>query len=724
MSSKDTNNRILVIDDNPAIHEDFRKILLGGQSDDATTDDLLNAVLGKVEKRQTRISFEIDTALQGQEGLAKLESALSEGRPYALAFVDIRMPPGWDGVETITHLWSRDPALQVVICTAYSDYSWQEIVEKLGNSDRLVILKKPFDNIEVLQLAHAMTKKWSVTRQAAAKFDDMDRMVRERTTELETLNQDLANEIAERESAQAALRLSEERLARAFDACPHPTAILRVSDLGILQVNSALAAATGRAAEEIVGQSFWDTCIQGPEDFRRATASRVFRGEALRRQECEFLTKSGERRRGLLWLEPFALAAGPHVLAILQDVTDQNELEVQLRQAQKMEAVGQLAAGVAHDFNNLLTVIHGHTSVRLRSTNLDRKVADSLAAVQQAAERAADLTRQLLAFSRKQVMEKGSLCLSSTITNVSAMLTRLIPESIHLRFEHTSNRPTIHGDRCSIEQVLLNLVVNARDAMPRGGDIIVSTEIVEVEASHLKRVPEARLGKFACLQVADSGVGMDDTVLRQIFIPFFTTKQAGCGTGMGLATVHGIVKQHDGWIEVTSSPGAGSTFRVYFPVSIPVIETHTILRSVPTESVAGHTVLLVEDDSDVRSLARHILEECQLRVIEAPNGPAALDLWKVHREEIDLLLTDMVMPGGLTGADVADRLLAERPTLPVIYSSGYSVELFSEDRQFRKDVNYLPKPYLARDLMAIVIHALAARNGSAPQMVTANSAAA
>lgn len=718
-TSGTSDNRILIIDDNPAIHEDFRKILLGDSHHDAVTDDLLSAVLGKSEKRQMRVSFELDSAHQGQEGLARVEKALAEGRPYALAFVDIRMPPGWDGVETITHLWSKDPALQVVICTAYSDYSWHEIVAKLGNSDRLVILKKPFDNIEVLQLAHAMTKKWSVTKQAATKFDDLDRIVRARTNELETLNRELAAEIAEREQAQAALRLSEERLASAFDACPLPTAIIKVSDQRVIQANPALLAATERTAGDTVGQELWDIGVEAPEEFRRTATARLLRGEALRRHECEFLTKSGERRKGLLWLEPFALAAGPHILAILQDITDQALLEAQFQQARKMEAVGHLAAGVAHDFNNLLTVIHGHTSLRLRSTNLDRKVADSLAAVQQAADRAADLTRQLLAFSRKQVMEKRALCLNAVITNISAMLGRLIPESIHLHVTNSAERSSIFGDRCNIEQVLLNLVVNARDAMPRGGDIYVSTDVLDITVGHLRRVPEARAGQFVCLEVRDTGEGISPAVLDQIFDPFFTTKEAGKGTGMGLATVHGIVQQHDGWIEVASTPGSGTTFRIHLPLSTVPVETIDTKPVLPPVSLGGRTVLLVEDDSDVRALAKHVLEESDVRVIEAADGPSALVQWARHRAEIDLLLTDMVMPGGMTGADLADRILADRPGLPVIYSSGYSVTLFSNDRQFRQDLNYLPKPYLSSDLISFVAKSLAGCAKSAPLQIEA-----
>ena len=713
MTTPDASNRILIIDDNPAIHEDFRKILTGRPHGHGVTDALLSAVLDRKEVRPPQAAFELEHAFQGQEAVAKVETALAEGRPYPLAFVDVRMPPGWDGIETIAQIWARDPAIQIVICTAYSDYSWQQIVEKVGSSDRLVILKKPFDNIEVLQLAHAMTQKWLMTRHAAVKLEDLDRLVHERTRELETLNRQLTAEIADREHAQAAQRLSEERLASAFDACPLPTAILRVSDQLVIQANPALLAATERHGGEIVTLPFWAAGIEAPEDFRKGITERLESGEALRRHECEFRTKSGELRRGLLWMEPFALAAGPHVLAILQDITEQHSLETKLRQAQKMEAVGHLAAGVAHDFNNLLTVIHGHSSLHLKNEGLDADVAMSLDAVRQAADRATKLTRQLLAFSRKQVMEIGHLCLDDAVTNVSAMLGRLIPENIQLHIEHSPEKPAIQGDRSNIEQVLVNLALNARDAMPRGGDLFISTELVEVGPRHVSRVPEARAGRFVCLQVRDTGEGMDETVLRHIFDPFFTTKEVGKGTGLGLATVHGIVKQHDGWIEAASTPGSGTTFRVFLPqTDAPAepAEAASAIRPRPVLPMGNRTILLAEDDRNVRALVCAILEDAGMTVIEAHDGPSAFALWEKHRAEIDLLLTDMVMPGGLSGADLADRILKEQPELPVIYSSGYSVHLFNAARPIRKDINYLPKPYVAGELVAIIATALD-RNG-------------
>jgi CheY-like chemotaxis protein len=299
------------------------------------------------------------------------------------------------------------------------------------------------------------------------------------------------------------------------------------------------------------------------------------------------------------------------------------------------------------------------------------------------------------------------------------MLTRLIPESINLHFTYTPEQLSIFGDRCNIEQVLLNLVVNARDAMPRGGDIFVSTEIAEINRAHIRRSPEARLGRFACLQVRDTGEGMEESVLNQIFEPFFTTKEVGKGTGMGLATVHGIVQQHDGWIEVASTPGVGTNFRVYFPLSTESTSAPSVRRAPSIAPLGDHTILLVEDDGDVRALARHILEEASLRVIEAPDGPSALACWRQHRGEIDLLITDMVMPGGLSGSDLADQIHAESPDLPVVFTSGYSVGLFENDGKFCKEVNYLPKPFLAHELISIVATALGGNNEQTSQEVSA-----
>jgi two-component system, cell cycle sensor histidine kinase and response regulator CckA len=700
------NDRILIIDDNAEIHADFRKVLRPAVQVSGAMNTVMEKFFGPAETVSAQSDFQLDFAFQGSDGLDMVARSIAEGRPYALAFVDVRMPPGWDGVETITRIWEIDSSIQVVICTAYSDYSWQEIIDRLGKSDRLVILRKPFDSIEVLQLAHALTEKWLVTHQARHRLEDLNRLVDERTRELNESNVHLKREMEERELAQMALRVSEDRLAKAFNASPLPVAILRPDDHGCIEINRAFLAATGCESEELLGRSLWDVGVVLDSHSKAEAMEHLTRGHPLREKACQLVSKGGEERSALLWVERFELASGPHLLAIVQDISEQMKLESNLRQSQKMEAIGHLAAGVAHDLNNLLTVVAGHTSLQLAKAKLDSDVAWSLRQVQGAGERAAALTRQLLAFSRKQVMQKKVVSLSEVIENVASMFRRLIPESIAITFDHPPALPLIYADVCNLEQIVVNLVVNARDAMPDGGTIAIRTDSVEVTPAQAALNRDARAGRFTRLIVSDTGEGMSEQTLTRIFEPFFTTKEVGKGTGMGLATVIGIVQQHDGWIEVDSQLGRGTTFCIYLPVT----DRTEIVEAGPSAAAnrgeAHDVILLVEDDDDVRTLARCVLEAVGYRVLEAADGPKAITLWRDFAGRIDLLLTDMVMPGGLSGSEVARRFLADRPEGKVLYSSGYNVELFGGDLSLRDGFNYLAKPYLSQQLLDAVSHAL------------------
>jgi len=557
------NLRVLVIDDNHSIHEDFRKILGSPDETDPALSEAEAVLFGEVPRFSAHLKFEITFASQGREACEIVKLACAEGRPFAIAFVDVRMPPGWDGIETISHLWQIDNTLQTVVCTAYSDYMWEEIAQRLGRSDNLLILKKPFDNVEVLQLAHALTRKWQLNLQAQLRMDELDQLVQERTS---------------------ALRVSEERL----------------------------------------------------------------------------------------------------------------------RQAQKMEAIGQLAAGVAHDFNNILTVIQGHSSLQLARTNLDPDVTESIQQMASAAERAAALTRQLLAFSRKQVLQRGPVDVNQVITRLSKMLRRLIGEHIELQIDTQPDAPLVRGDSTNIEQIILNLVVNARDAMPKGGVINVSTKIREVTEAEVMENPEAICGTYFLLNVTDTGAGMDQETITRIFEPFFTTKEPGLGTGMGLATVHGIVKQHGGWIEVVSNPGHGSTFHVMLPMATSELDADGEQQAVTIPPGNNRMVLLVEDEEPVRRLVTEVLSRNGYRVLDAESPREAMLLWSRHSDEIVLLFTDMIMPGGVTGRELANALRAERPALTVIYTSGYSADLNDESIDLREGVNYLPKPYHTRALAAVL----------------------
>ena len=379
----------------------------------------------------------------------------------------------------------------------------------------------------------------------------------------------------------------------------------------------------------------------------------------------------------------------------VEDITERVNLEEQFRQVQKMESVGQLAAGVAHDFNNILTIIQGHSGLLISRANLAPAMTTSIQAISFAAERAASLTRQLLMFSRKQVVETRSLDLNEVVNNMSKMLQRLIGETVTLQCRLPSHLPHVLGDVGMMEQVLMNLAVNARDAMPRGGELIINTEAVPVSEAYVRAHTGSRTGNFVCLNVKDTGCGMDAATMKRIFEPFFTTKPAGKGTGLGLATVYGIVKQHSGWIEVQSQPGDGTTFKIYFPASKRQQEEEKTEPAAPVAQVrgGGETILVVEDEPVLRDLAQLILQDCGYCVLGAASGVEALTVWQENHGGIDLLLTDMIMPDGLSGKDLAESLLDAKPTLKVIFTSGYNVDDLGTDFIKKNASHFLQKPY-------------------------------
>ena len=392
----------------------------------------------------------------------------------------------------------------------------------------------------------------------------------------------------------------------------------------------------------------------------------------------------------------------------VEDVTEKLSLESQLRQAQKMESIGQLAAGVAHDFNNMLTIIQGHAGMLMAKPDIARQAMDSAQAVFFAAERAAGLTRQLLMFSRKNVMQVKPLDLREVVMNMSKMLRRLLGETVTLDFTPPAEFPLMNGDGGMIEQVVMNLCVNARDAMERGGTLTVSLSAVDIAADYVQAHAEARTGPHVCLRVSDTGCGMDTYLIGRIFEPFFTTKEVGKGTGLGLATVYGIVKQHEGWVEVTSRPGTGTTFEVFFPASEEIAKPAKEDTD-PCAPITGGTesLLIVEDEPVLREMAQLILEECGYKVLVASNGREAFELWEQHKSTIDLLFTDMVMPAGVSGVDLANRLLAECRKLKVVFASGYTVDDISTDFLARNnDARFLQKPYTRVTLTRAVREAL------------------
>lgn len=697
--------RILVIDDNAAIHEDFRKILGGKTAAGSRLNDAQKALFGEVTESVKRASFRIDSAYQGQEALKLVELSVQQKDPYELAFVDVRMPPGWDGIETLQHIWKCCPDLQAVICTAYSDYSWDDIIRRFGQTDNLLILKKPFETVEVLQVAHALARKWELGIQARLRLEDLDRMVLERTQKLE-------QEIEERTRVQEALRISEERFSKAFQASPMAMAIESLPEGRFLDANSSFLELTGCPADQLMGSTDGELNIW--EDLAARKAAAAASQNRVHSHPCVMHRRDGSIRNTLLWTEPIILDSKPCLLLIVEDVTGRMILEAQLRQSQKVELVGRLTASVAHEFNNLLTVIQGHASLLKDGLANDRIPVESVDRIVQASQRAALFTGQLLAFSRKQPMiQIKAINLSETVQNMRKMLAQLLGERHEIQMDCAAKLPVARLNDGSVEQILVNLALNARDSMPDGGKISVGTSLEVLDKTTASRHPDARPGRFVCLTVMDAGCGMTPELLARVFDPFFTTKEVGKGTGLGLSTVLSIVQQHQGWIEVTSQVGRGSTFKILLPVweEAPANTSTAQPPAVPMPPPgSGETVLVVEDEASVREIARVALERSGYAVFDAADGCKALAIWEKNHDAIDLLVTDMVMPNGLSGGALARTLQSRNPRLRVICTSGYNPEFIKKDLPATRDIIFLPKPYDSQTLLSAVKKALESKD--------------
>jgi PAS domain S-box-containing protein len=1076
----DKNRRVLVIDDNQSIHDDFRKILCPATATAAALATEEVAVFWGPKDTVQQTQFEVVSAYQGQEGVLLAQNALQAGLPYALAFVDVRMPPGWDGVETTLKLWELDPNLQVVLCTAYSDYSWGEMFEKFGQRDGLLILKKPFDSVEALQLAQALTEKWWLHQQFQRRMEELETRVTVRTRELQESTRVLQTEVAEHQRTEGTLRESEQQLrvqTTALDAAAN--AILIADHNGLIQsVNPAFTALTGYTAQEVVGQNprilksakqdeafyrnLWQTISSGQvwsgelinrrkdgslyveemtitplrdgqgviaryiaikqditkrkrgeealrasqeiiEGILNAIPVRVFwkdknlvylgcnavfardagfadpkdiigkddyqmgwrdqaekyrgddhqviesgsskflieepqttpegniitllsskiplrnskgeisgvlgtymditerkraeqelrwktavleaqvnssidgilvvdqdRNTSLQNQRFvdlfkmpQHLADTGADEKRLRWItdivnnpEQFAqkvdylyanpnelshdeielkdgmtldrysspaigkdgkyygriwtfrditerkkaeealrllssavdqskesivitdaqldlpgpkilfvnpgftkmtgytagevigktprILQGPrsdkavlrrlrqnlergevfegetinyrkdgtefnlewqiapirnasgditHFVAIQHDITARKKLEARIVQSQKMETVGKLAGGIAHEFNSILTAIIGQSELLLGDLPAGSPLAKNAIEISRAAGRAATLTRQLLAYGRKQILQPETLDLNRVVASMEGMFHHLMGAEVDTQIVATAGLHPVKADAGQIEQVIMNMAINARDAMPNGGKLTLETANVSFDEESVGRYPELKAGDYVMLAITDTGAGMSEEVKARLFEPFFSTKAVGQGTGLGLSTCYGIVKQSGGHISVYSEVGRGATFKIYLPqvepqARIPVerLESKELPRG--TE-----TILLVEDDPALRDMASTLLRRLGYTVWAAANGIEALSL-KQQRNvgHVDLLFTDVVMPH-MSGKELADRVEALFPGTRILFTSAYTESAIVHQGVLNKGVALLQKPF-------------------------------
>ncbi|HZZ81324.1 MAG TPA: response regulator [Gemmataceae bacterium] len=501
--------------------------------------------------------------------------------------------------------------------------------------------------------------------------------------------------------AEQALHDSEELLRNAFEYTNVPMMLSDVSHR-FVRVNAAFTRMFGYSQAEALNLTFGD--ITHPHDVAQSYAERerLVSGEISSFQmEKRYIHKDGHGLWGLVNISLIRDAKGNPVRYVgqVQDITDRKAAaealqvaETQLRQAQKMEAFGQLAGGIAHDFNNLLTIITGYSELLLSGVVPEDKTPEFVREIRKAGNRAAALTRQLLAFSRKQMLQPVELDLNAVVTDTEKMLRRLIGEDIDLAAALSPDLGKVHADPGQVEQVIINLVVNARDAMPTGGHLTIETANIDLDETYIQNHPGVHPGEYVMLAVTDSGCGMDAKTRSRIFEPFFTTKEVGKGTGLGLATVHGIVKQSGGNIEVYTEVGHGTTFKIYLP---RLRGSTSSAKAVPGPLAVprgNETILLAEDEEAVRSVVQMTLESNGYTVLVAQSGQDALKLCQDFRAPIHLLITDVVMPQ-MSGRQLADRAVVERPEIKVLYLSGYTDDAIVRHGVLQAGMAFLQKPF-------------------------------
>jgi two-component system, cell cycle sensor histidine kinase and response regulator CckA len=621
-----------------------------------------------LEKTLRGWGYEVVTACDGAEAWEMLQ----EDDAPRLAILDWNMP-GLDGVDVCRRVRATESTefTHIILLTARADND--DLLEGLaaGANDYLM---KPFDPAEL-----------------KARLQAESRMVEIRSA--------MIAELAKRKRAEQVMRVNGERFRSLIENSSDAIALFNI-DGSILYASPSTARVLGYTPEEFVTLNALEIIHASDRNLVHSCLKTALRQPRVGvNVQARVHHKDGRLR----WMEgTFTnLIDDPNVGALVnnyRDITERveaeealKESEEQLRTAQKLEAIGRLASGIAHDFNNLLTVINGYSELLVRNLE-DSHLRQKIGEIQKAGGRAASLTRQLLAFSRKQVLQPKTLDLNSVVNNFASMLRRLIGENIELVLSLDADLGAVEADPGQLDQVLMNLVVNARDAMPHGGKLVIETTNRELNGEYVTQSGAVAPGSYVMLAVSDDGQGMSAETQKRIFEPFFTTKEQGKGTGLGLSTVYGIIKQSDGTIWVYSEPGVGTTFKIFLP-RLNKASRHVAENVAARAQTNGNeTILLVEDELVVRNIARETLELSGYKVLEAANAAEALDISEPYREKIDLLLTDVVMPG-LSGRELAERLVSTRPETKVLYMSGYTGDAIVQHGVLEEATMFLEKPF-------------------------------
>lgn len=652
---------ILIIDDEKVIRDSYRNFL----------EDY---------------DYDVHEAANGLEGLEVFKREIPD-----LVLLDLNMPV-LDGMEVLKKItgWSADTPIIVVSGTGLIDDVLRAL--RLGAWDYLY---KPIENLSVL--LHAVEKAL-----------ERARLLQENQAYQQQLEQKVKRRTEALEKTTRRLRESEKKFRTFTESAP--VAIMIYSDGRWLYANPAARKLIGYPINKLRTMNFLD--IVHPDydqDARPLIEERVNKGESKNsrenRHELKIITGGGSEKWLDFSVERITFQEKTAVLISAMDITERKQaeaeranLENRLQQSQKMESVGRLAGGIAHDFNNLLSPIMGYAQMLLMEFPPSNPRYEKLSQILKASERARNLTRQLLAFGRKQVLDIKTVSLDQVITGFKKILKRTIREDIRLKTRLTKPSSGIMADVTQLEQILMNLAVNAQDAMPRGGEMIIETGEVELDETFAELHPDIRPGPYVMLAVSDTGLGMNKETVKHIFEPFFTTKTPGKGTGLGLSTVHGIVKQHGGSIQVYSEPGYGTTFKIHFPrVDEPVAITPPPSTFRKSAGSGSETILVAEDEESVRGVVSHILKNHGYTVIAAEDAEGCMQLARHHPGIIHMLLTDVIMPR-MNGRELYRRLSEFLPDLKVLYMSGYTDDVIAHHGILEEGINLLQKPVSVDEL--------------------------
>jgi len=541
--------------------------------------------------------------------------------------------------------------------------------------------------------------------------DELERRVEERTLDLSRSNELLTKQIEERKQAEETLCESEARFRLLFENSPD--AIFVESTKGyVLDVNPTACQLHGLERKELIGKHVIELVPPGEKEQVSQDFPKLARGE-LDGVEGYSTTVDGRSIPVELRTRPIVYSGKPAVLLLVRDITRRKQAEEALRKSEeqllhssKMEAVGRLAGGMAHDFNNLMTAVTCYSELLLDRLRGNTSVCNDIEEIKKAGERAASLTRQLLAFSRRQIMEQEVLDVNTVVAEMERMLRRLIGEDIEVNRVREDGPVRVKADRGQIEQVIMNMAINAKDAMPSGGRLTIKTETVVLNEYYYRDNAEARPGNYVCLSVDDTGAGMSEGIIQNIFEPFFTTKGVGKGTGLGLSVAYGIIKQHEGWISVASEPGRGTSFKVYLPLFSERSEEEA-KETIHLGDLRGNgeRILVVEDEEGVREMTLKALSESGYTVLEASTVKEAMGIFEREKGEFHLIFSDVVLPDE-SGIRLIDRLLALKPGLPVILSSGYMDDKLQWPVIKEKGFRFLQKPYTLSNLLRAVKEAM------------------